>query len=117
MNIGKTGTGGERAAEDYLKRRGYRVLARNYYTRYGELDLVVCREGYIVFVEVKTRAAGSLVPLEQTVTRAKLTRLYRSACLYLEAAPSELQPRFDFIGVTCCDGRYTVEQHLENILS
>src|SRR3954452_2161010 len=49
---------GERIAADHLQHRGYRIVARNYRTRYGELDLVAADERALVFCEVKTRVAG-----------------------------------------------------------
>jgi putative endonuclease len=68
---------GERAAEAELARRGFRIIARNARTRAGEIDLV-CRDrqGY-VFVEVKTRRAGSFVAAVEAVDRRKLERLAR----------------------------------------
>ena len=71
------GLAGERAAEAELVRRGLRVIARNVRTRFGEIDLV-CRDrsGY-VFVEVKTRRAGSFVAAAEAVDRRKLGRLAR----------------------------------------
>jgi putative endonuclease len=68
---------GERAAEAELVRRGFRVIARNARTRFGEIDLV-CRDGEeFVFVEVKTRRAGSFVAAAEAVDRRKLGRLAR----------------------------------------
>jgi len=71
------GLAGERAAEIELVRSGFRVVARNQRTRFGEIDLV-CRDrdGY-VFVEVKTRSAGSFVAAAEAVHRRKLGRLAR----------------------------------------
>jgi putative endonuclease len=71
------GLAGERAAEVELVRRGIHVIARNQRSRFGEIDLV-CRDrdGY-VFVEVKTRNAGSFVAAAEAVDRRKLGRLAR----------------------------------------
>jgi putative endonuclease len=71
------GLAGERAAEIELVRCGLRVVARNQRTRFGEIDLV-CRDrdGY-VFVEVKTRSAGSFVAAAEAADRRKLGRLAR----------------------------------------
>ncbi|HEY7624667.1 MAG TPA: YraN family protein [Candidatus Limnocylindria bacterium] len=71
------GLAGERAAEAELLRAGLRVVARNQRTRSGEIDLI-CRDrdGY-VFVEVKTRRAGSFVAAAEAVDRRKLERLAR----------------------------------------
>ena len=71
------GLAGERAAEAELVRAGLHVVARNQRTRFGEIDLV-CRDrdGY-VFVEVKTRRAGSFVAAAEAVDRRKLDRIAR----------------------------------------
>src|SRR6059036_1570882 len=49
---------GERIAERHLERRGYRVIERNFRTRYGEIDLIAVDRRAIVFCEVKTRLSG-----------------------------------------------------------
>lgn len=43
----------EEAAARFLKRKGYRIIERNYRTRFGEIDIVARYDGYLVFVEVK----------------------------------------------------------------
>jgi putative endonuclease len=53
------GRRGEELAAEHLERLGYRVVARNYRTRFGELDLVATDEYVLVFCEVKTRRAGA----------------------------------------------------------
>lgn len=50
---------GEDAAARYLKKKGYKITARNYRTPHGELDIIAENKEYIVFVEVKTRNARS----------------------------------------------------------
>lgn len=77
------GDAGEHFAERALVERGWRVLARNARTRYGEIDLV-CHDGAgYVFVEVKTRRAGSFVPAVEAVGPQKLQRLVRLAEAWL----------------------------------
>lgn len=80
------GDSGERIAEDALRRHGLRTVARNSRTRFGEIDLV-CRDarGY-VFVEVKTRHAGTFVPAAEAATGAKVRRLTRLAWAWLAHA-------------------------------
>jgi putative endonuclease len=71
------GLAGERAAEAELVRCGFEIVARNQRTRFGEIDLV-CRDRHgFVFVEVKTRRAGSFVAAAEAVDRRKLGRLAR----------------------------------------
>lgn len=77
------GASGERLAEQALAEHGLRTVARNARTRWGEIDLV-CRDaqGY-VFVEVKTRHAGSFVSAAEAATGAKVRRLTRLAWAWL----------------------------------
>jgi putative endonuclease len=79
------GLAGEHIAERELGRRGYRIVARNVRTRLGEIDLV-CRDGReYLFVEVKTRRAGSFVAAAEAVDRRKATRLAVLAQSWLAA--------------------------------
>ena len=59
-NKRSVGNAGENLAVEYLQRAGYEVLDRNFYTRYGELDLVArTPEDDLAFVEVKYRTADT----------------------------------------------------------
>ncbi len=79
------GERGEGLVADALAVRGLRVVARNARTRFGELDLVARdRRGY-VFVEVKTRRAGSFVTAAEAVDARKLARLRGLALAWLTA--------------------------------
>ena len=55
----QTGRAGEEAAGRYLEKKGFRVIASDYATSGGELDLVTYRRGALVFVEVKTRSGNA----------------------------------------------------------
>lgn len=95
---------GEDLAAAHLERLGYEVIARNARTRFGELDLIACGRGAIVFVEVKTRRAGggAGTPLD-AITRRKATQVRRLAAAWLAETPQRpraLDLRFDAIGVT-----------------
>ena len=95
MTTRKIGAQGESFAAQILQKRGMEILLRNYYTPYGEIDLIVRDGGYIAFVEVKTRRAGSLVRPAEAVDRRKQKRIIQSAVYYLMEHPADLQPRFD----------------------
>ncbi len=69
------GAAGEHRVERELTRGGMRVVARNVRTRYGEIDLVARERAGYVFVEVKTRRAGSAVPALEAVDARKARRL------------------------------------------
>jgi putative endonuclease len=114
---------GERIAADHLEHRGYEILARNFRTRYGELDLVAADERALVFCEVKTRiagrAGGPAGPLDAIGPR-KRDRLRRMATQWLAETPGGSRPRrrelrFDAIGVMLTPtGRLLALEHLEN---
>ena len=58
--MNEKGKKGESLAACYLEKKGYTVVVRNYHSRYGEIDLICRKDGYLVFVEVKERKASSL---------------------------------------------------------
>lgn len=69
------GKQGEDIAVRYLEQQGYRILNRNYHSRYGEIDVICERQRVIIFVEVKTRRSESYGTAEEAVTRVKQQRL------------------------------------------
>ena len=78
----EVGRSGEQAATAYLVAKGYRLIERNYRRKRAEVDLIVQRDGVLVFVEVRTRCGDSLGRPEETLTTAKLRRLQRHAQAY-----------------------------------
>ena len=75
---------GESKAQEFLRRRGYKILALNYRTFFGEIDAVTRKDGFVVFIEVKTRTSSSLGPPFLSVTRTKQIHLIRNALYYLK---------------------------------
>lgn len=102
------GREGEACAEALLTDKGYAILARNYRTRGGEVDLI-CRHGdVLVFVEVKARQAGGLARPDEAVTPAKRRKIVRAATAYLSEGGLWDRPcRFDVVAVVCRQGRLT----------
>ncbi|AKF81846.1 YraN family protein [Myxococcus sp. MISCRS1] len=100
----------EAAAVRYLEERGWRVRARNWLCRYGELDVVAEREELLCFVEVRMRSTAVWGDPAHTVSFAKQRRVVKAALHYLFA--HELQGRmmrFDVIAVVGRGERATVE--------
>lgn len=79
--VGETG---EKAAVKFLKKLGYRVIATNFRTIFGELDAIAMHGGMIVFVEIKTRATDSLGPPYLAVTGPKQRHIVKNALFYLK---------------------------------
>ncbi|NOZ25547.1 MAG: YraN family protein [Nitrospirae bacterium] len=106
----QTGKEGESLALGYLKKKGYRIIATNYRTPMGEIDIVAKDGDTIVFVEVKTRRSLSHGHPLEAVTMRKQQRLRRLALYYLKAnRMSDVHGRFDVIGVYMRDGACRIQ--------
>lgn len=80
----KLGKLGEDIATKFLKRRGWKILERNYRSRWGEIDIVAQDKDFIVFVEVKTsRLFPSSFP-QESITRKKQEQISKMALSYLK---------------------------------
>ncbi|MFQ5429884.1 MAG: YraN family protein [Phycisphaerae bacterium] len=94
------GRAGERAACRYLRRRGYRLLERNFTCSAGEIDLVCYGDGCIVFVEVKTLTDDAEADPEDKITPTKQRQVARAARVWLaEHREPECAYRFDAVSV------------------
>lgn len=89
------GRWGEYKAADWLREKGYRLLASGYRCRFGEIDLIVSDEKFICFVEVKLRRCADFAYAREFVDRHKQERVRLTAEHYLSKYPTDLQPRFD----------------------
>ena len=72
----KVGKIGEDLASDMLESAGYRIIARNFMTREGEIDIIAIKEGVIHFVEVKTRSSDGFGFPADSVTESKIQRAF-----------------------------------------
>jgi putative endonuclease len=112
------GRRGEALAAAHFERLGYRVLARNHRTRFGELDLVLSDAAgrTIVFCEVKTRLTGGPSPF-QNLHELKRRQVRSMAAAWLaetEDRPWAADLRFDAVGVVlAADGALVRLDHLE----
>ena len=112
------GRAGERLALEHLERLGYRLVARNPRTRFGEIDLIVDSPRSLVFVEVKTRRSERPGAAWDSLDERKRRHVRRLAAAFLSEAagrPRRPQVRFDAIGVTIDGrGRLVCLDHVEN---
>lgn len=105
----ETGSMGERAATEYLRRAGYEICALNWRSGRYELDIVARKAGVVHFVEVKTRRAGALTPPEAAITPQKFRALTRAAQHYMAATGEQDEAQFDLVAVEVMpDGRTQV---------
>jgi putative endonuclease len=95
---------GEQLAAEHLIRRGYRIIERNYRTRWGELDIVAFDGRTLAFCEVKTRRItdGAADPLEavRSLKRSRVRKMAGSWLIERVDRPYADVLRFDAIGVT-----------------
>jgi putative endonuclease len=108
------GREGERIAERFLKKKGYKLVERNYRCAVGELDLIVLDQRVIVFVEVKTRTgSGYGTPLDAVEFR-KQQKMILAAQFFLNAKKlGQREARFDVVGISWPGGEPAIE-HIEN---
>ena len=99
MDIGRQG---EELASRFLKRKGYRIIERNYRCRWGEID-IVAREGRTYcFIEVRTRRSLSLGLPEESITAHKQRQMVKAARAYLSKVELEecgYEVRFDIVSI------------------
>lgn len=117
------GRKGERAAAEYLKKKGFKILEMNYKNpkgkQLGEIDIVTRKEKQIVFVEVKTRRGeqGKAFP-EDNLTPGKLHKLEKIATHYLQSHREHDTPHhFDAITVLFDEQDHASIRHFEHIFA
>lgn len=96
----------EKTAADFLKARGYKILERNYRTKFGEIDIIALDKDVFCFVEVKARHSLNLgTPTEAVFTR-KQRQISKAAIYYLKINRLLEQPaRFDVLTLLYKDNR------------
>jgi putative endonuclease len=108
---------GERVAERWLRRKGWRIVQRRFRNGHRDIDLVAEREGLIAFVEVKARKGAEFGLPVEAVNWRKQRELSRSAHVWIERhGRPEDSYRFDVIGVLV-EGATVRVRHVENAFS
>ena len=108
------GTEGESLAVDFLKKKGYRILERNYRFERGEIDIIAEENETLVFVEVKARRSKTYGDPEDAVTVHKRSQIRKIAEGYLFKKNIESKAcRFDVVAIQY-DGTKQEIRHLEN---
>lgn len=94
------GLKGEAIAEKYLKKKGYKIIKRNFHTRYGEIDIICEENDALIFVEVKTRRSITYGKPEEAITLRKIEHLKKAALIYTgQTKRFYKELRFDVIGI------------------
>lgn len=95
----ETGILGENLAASYLKKKGYEIVARNFRSRKAEIDIIVKRADWLLFVEVKTRRSNDFAEPEEFVDASKATLIFQAAEEFIFNTNWHGHIRFDVVSV------------------
>ena len=92
----RLGREGERRVAEYLRKKGYIILRRNWRdSRFGEIDIIAESRENIVFVEVKTRSENAIVSGVESIDAKKAERTRNAAQFFMRKLNTNLPPRID----------------------
>ena len=109
-----TGRWGEQKAAEYLERKGYRILWRDWRDGHRDLDIVAVDADQLVVVEVKTRRNADYMQPEQAVDARKMRSLAVAAAKFVRTYGIEFPLRFDIVAVTGMPGSQCEISHIED---
>ena len=116
MNKKEIGNMGEYIASKYLENLKYEIIKRNYYTRFGEIDIIAKKENEIIFVEVKTRCNNLFGSPAESINNTKKKHIYKSAKYFLYKTKQEKSfTRVDVIEIYIIDKEIRIK-HLKQIM-
>ncbi len=116
MNRQEVGKLGEKAAQKFLKKRGYRIRETGFRCLHGEIDIVAQKKDWLVFVEVRTKSSLGFGTPEESITAAKKKKLVALALTYTNTHQN-LPPlwRIDVVAIELDDkGQTTRIELIEN---
>lgn len=111
----ETGNKGERLAAEFLSRKGYEIISKNYRHNHGEIDLIAQRNDWVLFVEVKTRTSTDFGEPEDFVDARKMNKIYEAAEEWIYSNDWRGHVRFDIISVKL--GPEPIIEHFEDAIS
>src|ERR1043165_7800590 len=114
MNLKKTkpvlGKEGDAIAEAYLRKKGYKIIERNFRCGLGELDLIVLDRRVLVFVEVKTRTGDAFgTPFEAVEFRKQQKMIQAAQYFIAQRRLQQRDSRFDVVGISWRSEEHTSE--------
>ncbi len=115
VNTHARGIRGEDLAVDFLQKKGYHIVKRNYHFERGEIDVIAEHGGLLVFVEVKARRSGQVGLPEDSITPSKRDRMLKVAEGYLmQHRLSGQDCRFDVVAIEWLTDGVQI-RHRENV--
>lgn len=108
------GKKGEELAINYLAKKGYRILNKNWRYQHLEIDIIAKDGDMLVFVEVKTRSTGFFGNPEDAISTQKIRRLVDAAEAYILITDSDLDSRFDVISILLHPNKTPEIEHFDD---
>jgi len=106
------GEEGEALAVSFCRKKGYRILEKNYRTVFGEIDIIARDGEMIVFIEVKTRTDDTFGYPFEAVDARKREKIRKVALCFMKKLKKEVPARFDVLSINLEDGK----KHVEHII-
>ena len=94
----KKGSQAEEKAVDFLEKNGFAIVERNFYSRFGEIDIIASKDGVLHFVEVKSSL--DFESAIANITPAKLQKLIKTALVYMKKNALDMDYSFDAVIAT-----------------
>ncbi len=117
MNKHSLGKIGEDLACKYLLKKGYRIINRNFHSRWGEIDIVAQKNQTLYFIEVKTRWSSKFGDPETAVTKFKLNSIIKTAHFYKILYPHTAEKKqIDVVAIKLTSSGQLLDlKHFENV--
>jgi putative endonuclease len=93
------GKKGEQLAAEFLIKQGFEIVVRNYRYKHAEIDLIIKRDDWLIFVEVKARSSNDFGEPEEFVDARKVNKIFEAAEEYIYSTDWHGHIRFDIVSV------------------
>ena len=113
LELGKQG---EQIATDYLREKGYKIIARNWRYKHKEVDIIAFDNDILVVVEVKTRTSSGWEHPRECITPSKIRFLVHATEEFVQKNMIDNKIRFDVVSVMPVDEKWDIE-HIEDAFS
>lgn len=107
------GKAGEQMAAEYLKKKGYEVVARNFRYQKAEVDIIALHEDTLIAVEVKTRSTPDFGDPQEFVKSKQIQQLLKAVDHFVNEQELDVEVRFDIVAIIRNKSGVRIE-HLEN---
>ncbi len=110
-----TGKLGEELAANFLKKKRFEIIERNYRRRFGEIDIIAMHRKTLVFIEVKTRKSKKFGSPFEAITNKKQQQIARVAQNYLcQKEMFDKPARFDVVAITLLEKEKPIIEIIQN---